>query len=44
MTIVMAALKIGIPIEYGPESEPWGARKFFVRDPFGKLINILQHD
>ena len=40
----MAALKIGIPIEYGPESEPWGARKFFVRDPFGKLINILQHD
>ena len=33
-----------IPIEYGPESEPWGVRRFFVRDPFGKLINILQHE
>lgn len=34
----------GIAIEYGPESEPWGVRRFFVRDPFGKLINILQHE
>ena len=34
----------GIAIEYGPASEPWGVRRFFVRDPFGKLINILQHD
>ena len=34
----------GIPIEYGPKSEPWGVRRFFVRDPFGKLINILQHE
>ena len=34
----------GIPIEYDPESEPWGVRRFFVRDPFGKLINILQHE
>ncbi len=34
----------GIAIEYGPVSEPWGVRRFFVRDPFGKLINILQHD
>lgn len=32
-----------IPIEYGPASEPWGVRRFFVRDPFGKLVNILQH-
>lgn len=32
-----------IPIEYGPVSEPWGGRRFFVRDPFGKLVNILQH-
>ena len=36
--------KAGIPIEYGPVSEPWGVRRFYVRDPFGKLINILQHD
>jgi catechol 2,3-dioxygenase-like lactoylglutathione lyase family enzyme len=33
-----------IPVEYGPKSEPWGVRRFYVRDPFGKLINILQHE
>jgi catechol 2,3-dioxygenase-like lactoylglutathione lyase family enzyme len=33
----------GIPIEYGPVMEPWGVRRFYVRDPFGKLINVLQH-
>lgn len=33
-----------IPIEYGPVNEPWGVRRFYVRDPFGKLINILQHE
>ena len=34
----------GIPIEYGPVGEPWGVRRFYVRDPFGKLVNILQHE
>ncbi|SEC74386.1 VOC family protein [Bradyrhizobium erythrophlei] len=33
----------GIAIEYGPADEPWGVRRFFVHDPFGRLINILQH-
>ena len=37
------ARQLGIPIAYGPVDEPWGVRRFFVRDPFGKLINILQH-
>lgn len=32
-----------IPIEYGPKSEPWGVRRFYLRDPFGKLINVMQH-
>ena len=32
-----------IAIEYGPVDEPWGVRRFLVRDPFGKLVNILQH-
>jgi len=32
-----------LPIEYGPADEPWGVRRFFVRDPFGKLVNILVH-
>lgn len=35
--------KAGIAIEYGPVDEPWGVRRFFVRDPFNKLINILAH-
>ncbi|CDQ39982.1 MULTISPECIES: VOC family protein [Virgibacillus] len=33
----------GIPVEYGPANEPWDVRRFFVRDPFGKLVNILVH-
>jgi catechol 2,3-dioxygenase-like lactoylglutathione lyase family enzyme len=32
-----------VAIEYGPAEEPWGVRRFFVRDPFGKLVNILAH-
>jgi len=35
--------KAGFPIEYGPADEPWNVRRFFVRDPFGKLVNILVH-
>lgn len=33
-----------VAIEYGPVSEPWGVRRFYVRDPVGKLVNILQHE
>jgi len=33
----------GFPIVYGPADEPWGVRRFYVRDPFGKLVNILSH-
>lgn len=33
----------GIVIEYGPADEPWGVRRFYVRDPFGRLVNILAH-
>jgi catechol 2,3-dioxygenase-like lactoylglutathione lyase family enzyme len=33
-----------IPIEYGPTTEPWGVRRFFVRDPLGQLVNILSHE
>jgi len=35
--------KAGFNIEYGPADEPWGVRRFYVRDPFGKLVNILAH-
>jgi catechol 2,3-dioxygenase-like lactoylglutathione lyase family enzyme len=41
---VMARVKRAkIPIEYGPANEPWGVRRFFIRDPFGKLVNVLAH-
>jgi catechol 2,3-dioxygenase-like lactoylglutathione lyase family enzyme len=33
----------GYQAEYGPVTEPWGVTRFFVRDPFGKLLNILCH-
>lgn len=33
----------GFEIEYGPTLEPWGVRRFFVRDPFGSLVNVLSH-
>jgi len=34
----------GVAVEYGPVSEPWGVRRFYVRDPVGTLVNILQHE
>lgn len=37
------AVAAGAPIEYGPVDEPWGVRRFYLRDPFGRLLNILQH-
>ncbi|CDX62795.1 Glyoxalase/bleomycin resistance protein/dioxygenase [Mesorhizobium plurifarium] len=33
----------GFAVEYGPADEPWGVRRFYVRDPFGRLVNILAH-
>ncbi|MVA96466.1 glyoxalase [Nitratireductor sp. CAU 1489] len=33
----------GFKPEYGPVDEPWGVRRFYVRDPFGRLVNILAH-
>lgn len=36
-------LGAGFEPVYGPVTEPWGVRRFFVRDPFGRLVNILAH-
>jgi catechol 2,3-dioxygenase-like lactoylglutathione lyase family enzyme len=36
-------LAAGLPIEYGPVTEPWGVTRFYVRDPFGRIVNILAH-
>ena len=32
-----------IDIIYPITNEPWGVRRFFVKDPNGKIINILSH-
>jgi catechol 2,3-dioxygenase-like lactoylglutathione lyase family enzyme len=37
------AVAAGSEITYGLTDEPWGVRRFYVRDPFGRLINILAH-
>jgi catechol 2,3-dioxygenase-like lactoylglutathione lyase family enzyme len=42
--VYQRAIAAGLPIEYGPKSEPWGVTRFYVRDPFGRLLNILAHD
>jgi catechol 2,3-dioxygenase-like lactoylglutathione lyase family enzyme len=34
---------LGVPLEYGPVDEPWGVRRFYLRDPTGRLLNILAH-
>jgi catechol 2,3-dioxygenase-like lactoylglutathione lyase family enzyme len=33
----------GFEITYGPTDEPWGVRRFYVRDPFDTLVNIVSH-
>jgi catechol 2,3-dioxygenase-like lactoylglutathione lyase family enzyme len=36
--------KAGLPVEYDPKSEPWGVRRFYVRDPLGTLVNVVHHE
>ncbi len=33
----------GAAIVYELTDEPWGVRRFFLRDPAGKLVNVLAH-
>ncbi len=37
------ACAAGLAIVYPLRTEPCGVRRFFVRDPFGKIANILSH-
>jgi len=41
--VLERAVAAGFRIEYGPANEPWGVRRFHLRDPFGRLVNILAH-
>lgn len=42
-TVYQLAQKQGHPIEYPLTDEPWGVRRFYLRDPAGKLLNVLMH-
>ncbi|GAA6209454.1 VOC family protein [Cognatishimia sp. WU-CL00825] len=37
------AKSLGHAIDYALTDEPWGVRRFYLRDPSGKLLNILAH-
>jgi uncharacterized glyoxalase superfamily protein PhnB len=38
-----AAVQAGAEIVYPLTLEPWGVRRFLVRDPDGQVINVLSH-
>jgi catechol 2,3-dioxygenase-like lactoylglutathione lyase family enzyme len=42
--VLRRVVAAGLAPEYGPADEPWGVRRFFIRDPFGRLVNILAHE
>lgn len=37
------AREMGAEITYDITDEPWGVRRFYLRDPAGKLLNVLSH-
>ena len=41
--IYARAKKLGHEIVYELTNEPWGVRRFYIRDPIGKLLNVLAH-
>jgi catechol 2,3-dioxygenase-like lactoylglutathione lyase family enzyme len=38
-----AAQALGCEIVHPLTDEPWGVRRFFVREPTGRVLNILNH-
>jgi predicted enzyme related to lactoylglutathione lyase len=38
-----AAQQHGYAIVYPLTDEPWGVRRFFVRDPNGVIVNVVSH-
>lgn len=42
--VLSRMIEKGFTLQYGPVIESWGVRRMFVRDPFGRLINILTHE
>lgn len=39
-----AARAAGAEIVHELTEEPWGVRRFFIRDPDGHVINVVAHD
>ncbi|MCG5482342.1 MAG: VOC family protein [Sinorhizobium meliloti] len=37
------ATAAGAEIVYDITDESWGVRRFFLRDPFGTIVNVLSH-
>ena len=35
--------RLGHEIVHPITDEPWGVRRFFVREPTGKVLNVLGH-
>ena len=42
-SVYARAKAAGHQIAYDLTDEPWGVRRFYVRDPTGKLLNVLAH-
>jgi predicted enzyme related to lactoylglutathione lyase len=38
-----AAVETGAEVVHPLTDEPWGVRRFFVRDPDGNVLNVLAH-
>ncbi|HEY3683261.1 MAG TPA: VOC family protein [Streptosporangiaceae bacterium] len=38
-----AMTQAGAPVVHEIRDEPWGVRRFFVRDPDGHVVNVLGH-
>ena len=41
--IYRKVVEAGFAVAYPLTDEDWGVRRFYVRDPFGRLVNILSH-
>lgn len=40
-TVLEKVEQAGLKVEYGPADEPWGVRRFYLRDPEGRLVTVL---
>jgi uncharacterized glyoxalase superfamily protein PhnB len=41
--VYAAAQRLGYEVVHPLTDESWGVRRFFVRDPTGKVLNVLSH-